>query len=94
MSEEKTIYTRCSSVTNDLLDAIRKAGMPPRSRNSQIIYLIHKEAKKLGLDSHNLDSHIKKQENHGEIAKDKKEDNKAKSGLQGLAGTRRQANFR
>jgi len=50
MKEEKTIFIRCSAETNDLLEAIRKADMPPRSRNSQIIYLIHKEAKALGIN--------------------------------------------
>ena len=50
MKEEKTIFIRCSSETNDLLEAIRKAEMPHRSRNSEIIYLIHREAKKLGIN--------------------------------------------
>ena len=43
MKEEKTIFIRCSEETNDLLEAIRKADMPIKSRNSEIIYLIHKE---------------------------------------------------
>jgi len=49
MSDEKTIFIRCSRETNDLLEAIRKFDMPPRSRNSQIIHLIHKEADRLGI---------------------------------------------
>jgi hypothetical protein len=49
MSDEKTIFIRCSAQTNDLLEAIRKFDMPPRSRNSQIIHLIHKEADRLGI---------------------------------------------
>ena len=55
MKEEKTIFIRCSAETNDLLEAIRKADMPPRSRNSQIIYLIHKEAKALGINDQHED---------------------------------------
>ncbi len=49
MKEEKTIFIRCSNETNDLLEVVRKADMPHRSRNSEIIYLIHKEAKELGV---------------------------------------------
>lgn len=49
MKEEKTIFIRCSEETNDLLEVVRKADMPHRSRNSEIIYLIHKEAKELGV---------------------------------------------
>ena len=51
MKEEKTIFIRCSIATNDLLEDIRKAEMPPRSRNSEIIYLIHKEAERLGMST-------------------------------------------
>ena len=49
MNDEKTIFTRCSADTNNLLEAIRKYDMPPRSRNSQIISLIHKEADRRGI---------------------------------------------
>ena len=49
MKKEPTIFIRCSEETNELLEAIRKAEMPVKSRNSQIIYLIHKEAKELGI---------------------------------------------
>lgn len=79
----QTIYIRCSSITNDLLNEMRKAEMPHRTRNSQIIYLIHQEAKRLGLDVSDK-KQVKQQEKTEEI----------KSGLQGLAGTKTQANLR
>ena len=91
MSEEKTIYIRCSAETNDLLDKIRKAEMPHRSRNSQIIYLIHQEAKKLDLDNSDKQEEVKlkaaKESSFSTLEKE------TKRGLRGLAGTKRQANL-
>ena len=48
---QKTIFIRCSEETNSLLDKIRKSEMPHKSRNSQIIYLIHQEANRLNISS-------------------------------------------
>ena len=48
---QKTIFIRCSEETNNLLDKIRKSEMPHKSRNSQIIYLIHQEANRLNISS-------------------------------------------
>jgi len=67
---EKTIFIRCHEQTNKLLEKIRKAEMPHRSRNSEIIYLIHKEAERLGIDAED------------EKVEEKKED--IKLGLTGL----------
>ena len=47
MSEEKTIFIRCSSETKQLLKAIKKS--ENRSENSQVIHMIHKEAERLGI---------------------------------------------
>lgn len=80
--EEKTIFIRCSSETNDLLEKIRKSEMPHRSRNSEIIYLIHKEAERLGVEVEK-----KPVEEPVEVKSEK-----IKSGLGGLAETMRQEN--
>ena len=85
---EKTIFIRCSHETNDLLDKIRKAEMPPRSRNSQIIYLIHKEAERLGVEAE------AKAEPVEEPVKEAIESEPIKSGLGGLAEKVRQGNLR
>ncbi len=57
---EKTIFIRCHEQTNKLLEKIRKAEMPHRSRNSEIIYLIHKEAERLGINAE--DEKVEEQE--------------------------------
>ncbi len=49
MSEEKTIYIRCTKETSDLLDAIRKRKLPNLSSNAQVITLIHGEAERLNV---------------------------------------------
>ena len=49
MSEEKTIYIRCTEETSQLLDVMRKRKLPHLSRNAQVITLIHGEAEKLGI---------------------------------------------
>ena len=80
MKKEPTIFIRCSEETNELLETIRKAEMPVKSRNSQIIYLIHKEAKELGINAppkKNVTVNTKNEE--------------SKSGLGALAETKRQA---
>ena len=76
--EEKTIFIRCSAETNDLLEKIRKSEMPPRSRNSQIIYLIHKEAERLGVEPDEV------------VEQNEPEPAVIKSGLEGLAETMKQ----
>ena len=85
---EKTIFIRCSHEPNDLLDKIRKAEMPPRSRNSQIIYLIHKEAERLGVEAE------AKAEPVEEPVKEAIESEPIKSGLGGLAEKVRRENLR
>tara|TARA_R110001583_G_scaffold77813_3_gene211531 strand:+ start:412 stop:642 length:231 start_codon:yes stop_codon:yes gene_type:complete len=47
MSDEKTIFIRCSGETKALLKAIKKA--ENRSENAQVIHMIHKEAERLGV---------------------------------------------
>jgi len=86
---EKTIFIRCSNETNDLLDKIRKAEMPPRSRNSEIIYLIHKEAERLGIEAE-----AKVEPVVAEPVKQTVESESIKSGLGGLAEKVRQENLR
>ena len=78
MKKEPTIFIRCSEETNELLETIRKAEMPVKSRNSQIIYLIHKEAKELGITAKTTKNVNAKNE-------------ESKSGLGALAETKRQA---
>ena len=78
MKKEPTIFIRCSEETNELLEIIRKAEMPVKSRNSQIIYLIHKEAKELGITAKTTKNVNAKNE-------------ESKSGLGALAETKRQA---
>ena len=85
---EKTIFIRCSHQTNELLDKIRKAEMPPRSRNSQIIYLIHKEAERLGIEAD------VKAEPVQEPVKETVESEPIKSGLGGLAERVKRENLR
>tara|TARA_R110002153_G_scaffold52366_4_gene146877 strand:- start:3499 stop:3750 length:252 start_codon:yes stop_codon:yes gene_type:complete len=80
MKKEPTIFIRCSEETNELLEIIRKAEMPVKSRNSQIIYLIHKEARELGITA-------KTTKNVTVNAKNEE----SKSGLGALAETKRQA---
>ena len=75
---EKTIFIRCHEQTNKLLEKIRKAEMPHKSRNSQIIYLIHKEAERLGIDAED------------EKVEEKQED--VKLGLTGLVQKAQQGN--
>ena len=78
MKKEPTIFIRCSEETTELLEIIRKAEMPVKSRNSQIIYLIHKEAKELGITAKTTKTVNAKNE-------------ESKSGLGALAETKRQA---
>tara|TARA_R110002020_G_scaffold216326_3_gene423809 strand:+ start:3538 stop:3849 length:312 start_codon:yes stop_codon:yes gene_type:complete len=102
MSDEKkkkpTIFIRCSDVTNELLDKIRKAEMPNRSRNSQIIYLIHQEAKKLGLDGTDKKEEAKPEVVDVALAAVRRPafgapEKEVKRGLQGLVGTKRPENL-
>ena len=94
MKEEKTIFIRCSEETNDLLEAIRKADMPIKSRNSEIIYLIHKEAKELGITAQPSKEVIVGYDANGspttENATGSIKNKETKSGLEALAETKRQ----
>jgi len=85
--DEKTIFIRCSEQTNELLEKIRKAEMPPRSRNSEIIYLIHKEAERLGISADVKEEPVREKV---EVT----ETEEIKSGLGGLAEKVRQGNLR
>ena len=94
MKEEKTIFIRCSEETNDLLETIRKADMPVKSRNSEIIYLIHKEAKELGITAQPIKEVIVGYDANGspttEDATVGIKNEEVKSGLGALAETKRQ----
>ena len=94
MKEEKTIFIRCSEETNELLEAIRKAEMPVKSRNSQIIYLIHKEAKELGITPKPIEEVVVGYDANGspttENATGSIKNKETKSGLEALAETKRQ----
>ena len=94
MKMEPTIFIRCSEETNELLETIRKAEMPVKSRNSQIIYLIHKEAKELGITPQPTKEVIVGYDANGspttEDATVEIKNENAKSGLGALAETKRQ----
>jgi hypothetical protein len=105
--EEKTIFIRCTKETNDLLEAIRKAEMPHRSRNSEIIYLIHKEAKALDISLGGNERKVKTEEqlaheesifgvdaNGSPISEYDRKEEEAKAGLGGLAEKVKRENLR
>ena len=79
MSEEKTIFIRCSNETKQLLKAIKKS--ENRSENSQVIHMIHMEAERLGIT-------VEKEP----VEKEVKEE--VSVGLTGLAKTVQQGSFR
>ena len=93
---EKTIFIRCSHETNDLLDKIRKVEMPHRSRNSEIIYLIHKEAERLGIsaDVEEPVEEVVGYDANGSPTVEVSKTEEVKSGLGGLAEKVRQGNLR
>ena len=94
MKKEPTIFIRCSEETNHLLENIRKVEMPVKSRNSQIIYLIHKEAKELGITAQPIKEVIVGYDANGspttEDATVGIKNEEVKSGLGALAETKRQ----